>query len=61
MTDKKKITRRDFLTLAGMAGMSLPLAKVVGHVGGSDLLYSPEQYGGFLVKPRRRWRKALHN
>ena len=52
MTDKKKLTRRDFLTLAGMAGVSLPLAKVVGHVGGSDLLYSPEQYGGFLVKPR---------
>lgn len=50
MTDKKQLTRRDFLTLAGLAGVSLPLSKVVGKVGDDNLLYSPEQYGGFLIR-----------
>ncbi|MEX1275502.1 MAG: reductive dehalogenase [Bacteroidota bacterium] len=50
MTENKKLTRRDFLTLAGLAGVSLPLAHVVGRVGGSDVLYSPDQYGGFLIR-----------
>lgn len=50
MSEKKKLTRRDFLTLAGLAGVSLPMASVVGRIDGHDILYSPEEYGGFLVQ-----------
>lgn len=44
------LSRRDFFKLAGLAGISMPLVRVVGKVGGDDILYSPEQYGGFLIR-----------
>jgi epoxyqueuosine reductase len=47
---KKNLSRRDFLRLAGMTGLALPVAQVVGQVDGDDILYSPEQYGGFLIR-----------
>lgn len=49
---KKKLSRRDFLKFAGAAGAALPLTHVVGKVDGDNILYSPEKYGGFLVRQR---------
>jgi len=47
---KKKISRRDFMKVAGLAGVSLPVANVVGQIGNDDLISSPQEFGGFLVK-----------
>ncbi len=51
MTDKA-ISRRDFLKIAGAASAALPLTHVVGTVNGENILYSPEKYGGFLIRER---------
>ena len=48
--DNKKISRRDFLKLGGLAAVSLPAINKVGKIGGQDLFESPDVYGGFLVK-----------
>ena len=50
MSKAKHINRRNFLKLAGLTGISLPAVKVVGQIGGDNILYSPEKYGGFLVR-----------
>lgn len=47
---KKDITRRDFVKLAGFAGVAFPTAKVVGKIGKENILESEELYGGFLVR-----------
>ncbi|KAA3648440.1 MAG: reductive dehalogenase [Chloroflexi bacterium] len=49
---ESKISRRDFLKIAGLAGVAMPVAKVIGQVDGDNVLYSPEEYGGFLVRQR---------
>ncbi len=50
MTNKKKVTRRDFLKLGGLAAVSLPTINQVGRIENDDLLESEEAYGGFLVR-----------
>lgn len=47
---EKKLSRRDFLKLAGITGVSIPFVKVVGQIDGDDVVYSPDQYGGFFVR-----------
>ncbi len=47
---ERKISRRDFLKLGGLAAVSLPTINKVGKMGEYDLLESPEAYGGFLVR-----------
>ncbi len=49
---KKQISRRDFLRVTGLAGISLPVAKVVGREGDYDLITSQEEYGSFLIRKR---------
>jgi reductive dehalogenase len=46
----KKLSRRDFLKLGGLATMSLPTITRIGKVDGYSLLESEEAFGGFLVK-----------
>jgi reductive dehalogenase len=46
----KKLTRKEFLKFSGMAAAAIPAAKIVGQIGGDNILYSPEQYGGFLIR-----------
>ncbi len=50
MKTQKPIHRRDFLKLAGLAGISLPAVSVVGKIGRDEIVSSPDQYGGFLVR-----------
>lgn len=50
MMSEKKLTRKEFLKFAGMAGLSLPAVNVVGRIGNDYLLSSPEEYGGFLIR-----------
>ena len=47
---KKKISRRDFLKTAGLAGLALPVANVIGKIGNYEIVSSKEDYGGFLIK-----------
>ena len=49
MSDKK-LSRRDFLKLGGLAAVSLPVASKVGELNGQDLYKSEALYGGFLVQ-----------
>ena len=49
MSDKRTISRRDFLKLGGLAAISLPTITQVGKIGNQDLLESQEAYGGFLI------------
>lgn len=46
----ENLSRRDFMKLAGLAGLSMPLTRVVGKIGDDEIVYSPEQYGGFLIR-----------
>lgn len=46
----KKLSRKDFLKFSGLAAAALPTARVVGKMGNYDLVESPEEYGGFLIK-----------
>lgn len=46
----KKLSRKDFLKVAGLSAAALPAARVVGKMGDYDLVESPEEYGGFLIK-----------
>jgi len=50
MSKKQGIDRRDFLKIAGLAGMTLPAFKVVGKIGNSDLITSKAEYGDFLIR-----------
>lgn len=44
-----EISRKDFLKLSGLATL-LPMTNVVGRIGDFELVESPDQYGGFLIK-----------
>lgn len=46
----KKLSRKDFLKFAGLSAAALPAAKVVGRMGNYELVESPEEYGGFMIK-----------
>ena len=46
----KKLSRKEFLKFSGLAAAAIPAAKVVGKMGEFDLVESPSEYGGFLVK-----------
>ena len=50
MSKESKISRRDFLKIGALAGVSLPVLNKVGQLGGQELLESQEAYGGFLVR-----------
>lgn len=50
MSKKQGLDRRDFLKMAGLAGITLPAAKVVGKLGNSELIASKEEYGDFLIR-----------
>ena len=50
MTEHKKITRRDFLKMGGLAGISLPIITRVGQLDDQEYLESEEAYGGFLIR-----------
>ena len=45
-----QLTRRDFLKFSTLAAAALPTANVLGKIGGDDVLYSQDEYGGFLVR-----------
>ncbi len=45
-----KLNRRRFLQQLGWTALALPAATVVGKIGESELLASPRDYGGFLVR-----------
>lgn len=45
----KKISRRDFMKLGGLAAFSLPAIKKVGQIGNYDLVESKESFGGFTI------------
>jgi len=45
-----KLDRRRFLQRLGLTALALPAATVVGKIGESELLASPRDYGGFLVR-----------
>jgi epoxyqueuosine reductase len=47
---EKKLSRKEFLKFSGMAAAAVPAAKIVGQIGGDNILYSPDQYGGFLIR-----------
>jgi hypothetical protein len=47
---KNNVSRRDFLKLGSLAALSLPAINKVGSSGPSELLESPDLYGGFLIK-----------
>jgi len=48
--NKGKLHRRTFLKRAGLTALSLPSAIAVGRIGDVELVVSPEEYGGFLVR-----------
>ncbi len=48
--NKGKLHRRTFLKRAGFTALSLPSAVAVGKIGDAELVASPEEYGGFLVR-----------
>lgn len=52
MTKKKKneISRRDFLKMTSLASVSLPVATVLGKIGNDEIVFSPEEYSGFLIR-----------
>ncbi len=45
-----KLSRKDFFKFAGLAAAALPTARVVGRMGKYELVESPAEYGGFLIK-----------
>jgi len=45
-----KLNRRRFLQRIGGTALALPTAMVVGRIGEAELVASPEEYGGFLVR-----------
>ncbi len=46
----QKLTRKEFLRFSGLAAAALPAAKVIGQLGNYELVESPIEYGGFLIK-----------
>ena len=50
MSENKKMSRRDFFKLGGLAAISLPITKVVGKIDGDVLLESQEEFGEFIVR-----------
>lgn len=42
--------RRTFLKRVGLSALSLPAAVTMGRLGDADLVASPDEYGGFLVR-----------
>jgi reductive dehalogenase len=53
MSEQKKLNRRDFLKLGGLASLSLPAITRVGQIGSYDLIESKETFGGFTIKMRK--------
>jgi epoxyqueuosine reductase len=47
---KGNLHRRAFLKRAGLSALSLPSAVAVGKIGNAELVASPDEYGGFLVR-----------
>jgi epoxyqueuosine reductase len=47
---EKKITRRDFIKLAGLTSAAVPLTTIVKKFGNEEIVKSPELYGDFLVR-----------
>lgn len=45
-----KISRKDFFRIVGASAAVFPVTKIVGQMGDFDLVESPDQYGGFLIK-----------
>lgn len=45
-----KLSRKEFLKFSGFAAAALPATKVVKTVGDFEIVESPEEYGGFLVR-----------
>lgn len=45
-----QISRKDFLKFSSLAMAAVPAAKLLGKIEGDNILSSPEEYGGFLVR-----------
>lgn len=50
MSERKNISRREFLKLGGIASLSLPALTKVGQIGNYNLIESRENYGDFTIK-----------
>lgn len=46
----QKISRKEFLKVAGLAAAAIPAVQVVGRIGNDEILESKDQFGGFLVR-----------
>lgn len=54
MSLKGKLNRRDFMLMTGLAGLTLPTARVVKRTHSSEYLASHEEYGDFLIRREDR-------
>lgn len=47
---KNGVNRRDFLKIGGLTALALTAATVIERVGDSEIISSPDEYGGFYIR-----------